>query len=131
MPRLTPEYNLQRQVVAMLPLILPPGSLWHHSPNEGKHSVQYRAKQARLGMRSGWPDLQLVVPFSHYLNGQRQADIFVELKAPKGRVSKNQKEVIEELKAAHRHVSVCRSLDEVQLFLSKIIRLRGGHDRRG
>lgn len=125
MPRLTPEYDLQRQVVAKLPLILPPGSLWHHSPNEGRHSVQYRSKQKAMGMRSGWPDLQLVVPFSHYLDGQRQTDIYIELKAQKGRVSKNQKEVIEELLAAHRHVSVCRSLGEVQLFLGRIIRLRG------
>ena len=124
MPRLTPEYDLQRQVVAMLPLILPPGSLWHHSPNEGKHSVQYRSKQKAMGMRAGWPDLQLVVPFSHYLNGQRQVDIYIELKAPKGRLSKVQQKVIDQLKAAHRHVSVCRSLDEVQDFLSSIIRLR-------
>ena len=122
--RATPEYDLHRQVVAWLELVLPPGSLWHHSPNEGKHNVQYRAKQTRMGMRAGWPDLQLVVPFSHYLNGQRQADIFVELKAPKGRVSVNQQDTIDQLKAAHRHVEVCRSLDEVQDFLGGIIRLR-------
>jgi hypothetical protein len=124
MPRATPEYDLQRQVVAMLPLIMPPGSLWHHSPNEGMHRVQYRAKLSRMGMCAGWPDLQLVVPFSHYLNGQRQVDIYIELKAPKGRVSKVQQAVIERLKAAHRHVEVCRSLDEVQDFLGSIIRLR-------
>ena len=108
----------------MLPLILPPGSLWHHSPNEGQRKVQYRAKLTRMGMCPGWPDLQLVVPFSHYLNGQREVDIYIELKAPKGRVSKVQQKVIDRLKASHRHVEVCRSLDEVQQFLGSIIRLR-------
>ena len=124
MRRATPEYDLQKAVVKMLPFIMPPGSLWHHSPNEGRHNVQYRSKQKAMGMCAGWPDLQLVVPFAHYLDGQRQVDIYIELKAPKGRVSAVQQAVIDQLKAAHRHVSVCRSLDEVQDFLGSIIRLR-------
>jgi hypothetical protein len=123
--RATPEFDLHRQVVAWLPLVMPKGSLWHHSPNEGKHKVQYRRKLSLMGVCAGWPDLQFVVPFSHYLDGQRQVDIYVELKAAKGRVSPVQQAVIERLRAAHRHVEVCRSLDEVQQFLGGIIRLRG------
>ena len=122
--RAAPEYDLHCQVVAWLAVAMPLGSIWHHSPNEGRHNVQYRSKQIAMGMRPGWPDLQLVVPFSHYLSGQREADIYIELKAPKGRVSAVQQEVIDQLLAAHRHVSVCRSVDEVQDFLSSIIRLR-------
>ena len=122
--RATPEYDLHCQVVAWLAVAMPLGSIWHHSPNEGRHNVQYRSKQKAMGMRPGWPDLQLVVPFSHNLSGQREADIYIELKAPKGRVSAVQQEVIDQLLAAHRHVSVCRSVDEVQDFLSSIIRLR-------
>ena len=126
--RAAPEYDLHRQVVAWLAVAMPLGSIWHHSPNEGRHNVQYRSKQKSMGMRPGWPDLQLVVPFSHYLDGQRQVDIYVELKAPKGRVSPVQQEVIDKLKSAHRHVSVCRSLDEVEKFLGGIIRLRVSSD---
>ena len=124
MRRATPEYDLQKLVVAWLFAAMPKGSLLHHSPNEGLHKVQYRAKLTRMGMCAGWPDLQLVVPFAHYIDGQRQVDIYIELKAPKGRVSAVQQAVIDQLKAAHRHVSVCRSLDEVQDFLGGIIRLR-------
>ena len=122
--RAAPEYDLHCQVVAWLAVAMPLGSIWHHSPNEGRHNVQYRSKQKAMGMRPGWPDLQLVVPFSHYLSGQRGAAIYIELKAPKGRVSAVQQEVIDQLLAAHRHVSVCRSVDEVQDCLSSIIRLR-------
>ena len=124
MPRSTPEYDLQKLVVAWLFAAMPKGSLLHHSPNEGQRKVQYRAKLTRMGMCPGWPALQLVVPFSHYLDGQRQVDIFIELKEPAGRVSKVQQAVIDRLKASHRHVSVCLSLDEVREFLGGIIRLR-------
>ena len=116
---------MHRQVVAWLPLVMPKGSLWHHSPNEGKHKVQYRRKLSLMGVCAGWPDLQFVVPLQYYLDGQREADIYIELKAAKGRVSPVQQDVIDQLKAAHRHVEVCRSLEEVQEFLGGIIRLRG------
>ena len=124
MPRSTPEYHLHVEVVAYLRLVLPAGSLLHHSPNEGKHRVQYRKKLARLGMCAGWPDLQLVVPLAYYLAGQREADIFIELKAPNGRVSPAQRKVMDLLKAAHRHVEVCRSVDDVQAFVGSIVRLK-------
>lgn len=32
-----------------------------HVPNEGKHKVQYRAKQKRLGVKPGVPDRKSVV----------------------------------------------------------------------
>jgi|TARA_Y100000310_G_C20607786_1_gene776412 hypothetical protein len=124
MPRSTPEYHLHVEVVAYLRLVLPAGSLLHHSPNEGEHRVQYRKKLARLGMCAGWPDLQLVVPLAYYLAGQREADIYIELKAPNGRVSPAQRKVIDALKAARRHVDVCRSVDDVQAFVGGIVRLK-------
>jgi hypothetical protein len=53
----------------------------HHSPNEGRHEVQYRAKLARLGVSPGWPDLVVMRP------GHTGA---LELKRPGGRVSPEQ-----------------------------------------
>jgi hypothetical protein len=109
--------------VAWLRLVLPADSLLHHSPNEGVRRVQYRRKLSRMGLRPGWPDLQLVVPPIYYLDGERQTGIYIELKAPNGRLSEAQREVIARLLAARRHVSACRSLDDVQDFLRGIIRL--------
>jgi hypothetical protein len=123
MSRATPETDLHTAVVAWLRLVLPSDCLLHHSPNEGVRKVQYRRKLSRMGLRPGWPDLQLVVPPTYYLDGERQTGIYIELKAPKGRLSEAQREVIARLLAARRHVAVCRSLDDVQDFLRGIIRL--------
>lgn len=48
------ETLLQIYVVAQLRLH---GVEVHHSPNEGQHRPQYRAKQYRMGVSSGFPDL--------------------------------------------------------------------------
>lgn len=123
--RATLETDLHTAVVAWLRLVLPADSLLHHSPNEGVRRVQYRRKLARMGLMPGWPDLQLVVPPIYFLDGKRPTGIYIELKAPNGRVSEAQREVIVKLLAARRHVAVCKSFDEVRDFLRGIIRLRG------
>lgn len=125
MARATPETDLHTAVVAWLRLVLPTDCLLHHSPNEGIRRVQYRRKLSRMGLRPGWPDLQIVSPPTHYLPDQRPTGIYIELKAPKGRLSEAQRDVIARLVAARRHVSVCRSLDDVATFVGGIIRLRG------
>jgi hypothetical protein len=120
----SPEYDLHVTAVAWLRVVLPAGSLVHHSPNEGRHNVQYRRKLATLGMRPGWPDLQIVVPTTHFLDGVRPTGVYIELKSPKGRLSPAQKEVIAALVAARRHVCVCRSMYDVESFLRSLLRLR-------
>ena len=54
------EAELHKLIVDYLQIALQAGSVVHHSPNEGRHKVAYRAKQKRLGMRAGWPDLEAV-----------------------------------------------------------------------
>ena len=117
------ESELQRTVVEFLQLYLPPGSIFHHSTNEDNHRVQYRVKQKRLGVRAGWPDLEIFVQPTWFIQGVHWSPIFIELKTKTGRVSPAQKQVQADLAAANCHVEICRSVAAVQQFLdTKITR---------
>ena len=106
------EYQLHVQVASYLNLALPPQTIWHHSPNEGRHKPQYYAKQKRLGGKKGWPDIEII---------HRGRPVFIELKTEKGRVSQAQKERHEELILAGACVTICRSLEEVKHFVETAI----------
>lgn len=115
------EADLQMSVVQYLQLRLPPASVMHHSPNEGNHRVQYRVKQKRMGVRAGWPDLEIFVSKTWWRPEVPWSPIFIELKTKKGRLSPAQKSVQAELVAAGCHVSTCRSIDDVEEFLNSLI----------
>ena len=106
------EYDLHCLVADYLNLVLPPQAFWHHSPLEGKHKVQYRKKQKRLGAKKGFPDILII--------WQGRA-IFIELKTQKGRLSEAQKECHEKLTLSGALVITCRSLEEVQQFVEMTI----------
>ena len=74
---------------------------------EGKHKVQYRVKQNRLGAKKGFPDILII---------WKGRAIFIELKTKKGRVSDAQKACHAQLILAGGLVTVCRSLKEVEEF---------------
>ena len=117
------ESDLQAAVVEFLQVYLPPGSIFHHSPNEGSHRVQYRVKQKRLGVRAGWTDLEIFVQPTWFREGVNWSPIFIELKTKTGRISPAQKQVQADLVAANCHVETCRSVAAVQQFLdTKITR---------
>ena len=118
------EAELQEQVILWLDVALPSGSMRHHSPNEGMHKAHYRKKQARFGMLSGWPDIEIFVQRHWFHEDIRWAPIFIELKSEKGRLSDNQKEVLQTLDEAGCYTMVCRSLLEVEDFLNGLIKLR-------
>ena len=118
------EAEIQEQVIKVLDLTLPLGSLKHHSPNEGMHKPHYRKKQAKFGMLSGWPDIEIFVQRHWFHDDVRWAPIFIELKSEKGRLSDNQKVVLQKLDEAGCHTMVCRSVLEVQDFLNGLIKLR-------
>ena len=124
------ESDLQITVVTWLQLVLPLGSVIHHSPNEGRHRVQYRVKQKRLGVRAGWPDLEIFVQKTWWRPDVCWSPIFIELKTQKGRVSPAQKAVQAELTEAGCHVQTCRSIDDVQQFLEELLNL-GGQKNEG
>ena len=115
------ESDIQTQLVTLLDLVLPSDSIRHHSPNEGMHRPQYRAKQARMGMTSGWPDLEIMVPDVFFRCGVEPATIFIELKTPTGRVSDKQRLVMAKLEALGCHVAVCRSVQESVKFLAELL----------
>ena len=117
------EAEIQMGICQWLAFALPANALVHHSPNEGRHSVQYRVKQKRLGMTPGWPDLEIYIPRSGWLDTDAWAPIFFEVKTAKGVISKNQSRVIKSLAAAGCHASVVRSIDEAEAVLGDLVKL--------
>lgn len=103
------EEALHVAVVDFLRRALPPDAVLHHSPNEGMHKPQYRARQLRKGMRPGWPDL--VVLHAGSL-------LCIELKTAKGRLSIVQQRCHDDIEKAGGFVAVARSLEDVEAFLT-------------
>jgi len=119
------EAEIHKGIVEWLALALPPGSVVHHSPNEGKHRVQYRVHQKRMGMQAGWPDLELFIPPEGFQNGMTLwMPIFLEVKTLKGRLSDNQKKIHARLKTSGCSVVVVRSIEETEEALKRLIKLR-------
>lgn len=91
------------------------GYCWCHVPNEGQHKVQYRVKQARLGVKKGFPDIIIFDAPEPYKG------IAIELKRVKGgRVSKEQKEWLEKLENRGWLVKVCHGADEAITWLEEM-----------
>lgn len=77
-----------------------------HCPNGGKRGKIEAAILKGMGVRAGWPDLQLTVPRAG------KPGLFVELKSPNGRVSEAQKELLSLLEAQGYTVVIAWSFDE-------------------
>lgn len=122
------ERDIHQAIVDWLHVALPNGSVFHHSPNEGRHKVQYRVMQKRLGVRAGWPDIEIFANRTWWREdtGLHWAPIFLEIKTDKGRLSENQKRIHDELNEAGCHVAVVRSIDETCEALSQLMELRCG-----
>jgi hypothetical protein len=106
------EQELHLQVAQYLNVALPTQTVWHHSPNEGKHKPYYRKLQIKKGMHTGWPDIEIIY---------RGRFIGIELKTEKGRVSKAQKACHDKITLSGGLVKICRSLDEVTEFVEMAI----------
>ena len=89
-----------------------------HVPNEGKHKVQYRAKQKRLGVKPGVPDILI---FDRPPRYPENVGVAIELKRRKGgRVTPEQTVWLEHLKARGWAVAVCRGAMEAIEFLESL-----------
>lgn len=118
------EGELHKLVSQWLDHALPAGSVFHHSPNEGKRHVAYKARLAAMGMKSGWPDIEIFVRHQYFWDGLPKP-IFIELKAPKrGTLSANQKAMQEQLQGCECIVATLDKLAKVRAFLSHHIELR-------
>lgn len=89
----------------------------HHSPNEGRHKVQYRAKQARMGVSKGFPDLTLYLPRKGFTG------LAIELKSETGkRPSAEQFEWLERLGANGWMACWCKGFDAAKDTISDYMR---------
>ena len=107
--RRQPERDLQTALVKALPLVLAPDVVWFHVPNGGSRNIREAKNLQRMGVLPGVPDLLFL--------RRNLPPLFVELKAPKGRASKAQREVGERLKKAVCTVAVVDSMDAAVLVL--------------
>jgi len=100
-----PEEALHRAVADYLRLALPEDAVWHHSPNESKGSVAWNVKRKALGMRAGWPDIEIMWQGRAY---------FIELKDFGKYLSPVQKKTHGALLKAGAPIATCRRIEEVE-----------------
>ena len=99
-----------------------------HVPNEGKHKVQYRVKQKRLGVKPGVPDILI---FDHPPLYPENVGVAIELKRRKGgRVTPEQTHWLTILQERGWAVAVCRGADEAIRFLESLGYGRVNRDSR-
>jgi hypothetical protein len=105
-----PEQTLQRAVIAHLQWRARPGVWWCHLANGGWRSPIEAKIFKALGVVAGAPDLLIVADGRAY---------FLELKAPRGRVSAAQHECHEALRAAGAFVAIASDIDEALELLER------------
>lgn len=104
------EDAIHLAVVRYLDLTLPKDALFWHTPNTFPTAkIQYHVKLKAMGRKAGIPDLLV-------LHGS--ALIGLEVKAPKGRQSKDQKVIQEQFETAGGHYHLVRSIDDVRAVLA-------------
>ncbi|MFC3169243.1 VRR-NUC domain-containing protein [Paracoccus fontiphilus] len=103
------EGPIHRSILAHLRLVLPKGSIVHHSPNAiGLSGIQVMKQIARdkaMGTVKGFPDLLCLLP------GPRVWAF--EVKAPGNHPDKDQRELHETMRAQGIRVAVVRSIKDV------------------
>lgn len=110
-----PEEQLHRAVVQLIRAAMPvppSGPYWFHPHNEGKRSKAEAGTARAMGQRSGNPDLWFV------WHGEDRRPFAIELKAPGGYPTKNQRQAFEEITGAGAGHYICRSVEEVGQALS-------------
>ena len=85
------------------------GIICHHSPNEGKRSVAEAMRLKRLGMISGWPDLDCLQ--------EPRRIAYLETKTPIGRLSDAQKDCHAMLRQLGFFVAVVLDQDQAVVAL--------------
>lgn len=111
-----PEQELQIQVCRFLDVALPEDAVYFAIPNGFKRTKVEAGVAKITGQKAGVSDLCII---------HRSRPIFIELKAPKGRLSEAQAHMQASLMLAGALVQTCRSLEDVEGFLSMVMELRG------
>ena len=101
------EHHLQVECVQWFRLAHKHDGIIYAIPNGGLRDGTTAAKMKMEGALSGVPDLHIPVPRHGY------ASLYIEMKNGKaGRLSENQKEIIEQLRKLGNKVEVVRTLNE-------------------
>lgn len=114
------EDDLHMTVAAFLDLALPEDAVWTTVEHGGKRGKREAARLKAKGLKSGWPDIQIIY---------EGRSINIELKAPSGTVSKVQRAMHERLTLAGALVYTARCIEEVEGFLCAIIPLKASTGR--
>ncbi len=117
------EDDIHKLICAWLVFSLPRGSVFHHSPNEGRRHVSYNKRLTTMGTRWGWPDLEIFTPPAGFRTPSDYRPIFIEVKSKKGRLTANQKLVQQELRDAGCYVFEARSMEDAAESLAPVLRL--------
>lgn len=104
------EAKLQAALVQHLKLRAPANVIWYHCPNGGLRSKRGAAKLKAQGVRAGVPDLCFVLADGHAA--------YMELKAPTGRLSPEQKAFREQCAAMEVEYAVSADLDQCLSILT-------------
>ena len=98
-------------IIDYLKATLPHGWVIQHTPNKPRSKIA-GAQEKRMGALAGWPDIAVYGKDPIYT--PYPATFFLEVKAPKGRVSDNQHIVHDRLMDLGFPVAVVRSVDDVR-----------------
>lgn len=107
----TTEHEIQVNCVNYFRLRYPKG-LIYAIPNGGQRNVIVASKLKAEGVLSGVPDLHIPIAKNGFHG------LYIELKNGKsGKVSDNQKTIMEKLKSEGYQCEVCRSFDEFRTII--------------
>lgn len=106
-----PEDQLQKALVEYLDLALPPDALCFAIPNGGKRIKVLAAILKATGVKKGIPDLCIV---------WRGRAMFMELKAIRGHLSADQREMHRKLTFCGCEVWVVRSVEQAEYLLRSL-----------
>lgn len=96
--------------------------LLHHCPNGGKRDKANAVALKRQGVKAGVPDLHLPVPKGKY------ASLYIEMKYGNGRISKEQKEFLEQAAEVGNFTAVCYSQEIALKVIEDYVNLKKGQE---
>ncbi len=116
------ELSLQKTVVQLLLWEARAKVVWFHVPNGESRSPRTGARLKQMGVRAGVADLCIILP-SGLVH-------FLELKAPKGKQSKPQKDFQAQCEGCGVPYAVASSFEEAEAILRRWGALKQGWMRR-
>lgn len=119
-PARSKEDPVQIAIKAYLEATLPSGWIVQHTANKPR-SAQQGAREKRLGAKAGWPDLGIYGPDPDLPEAEPRIGrtYFIEVKAPRGATSAEQREMHDRLMDAGFRVGVARSVDEAAKLVAR------------